>query len=685
MSTFRPIRHPQAQGGGGLIVAMLVLAIVLPLVGIAMNYTSAHARMARRERDYLEANAACESAIEYAYAKWKDWVKTNGGRVPLVGNCDNTLSPNVGATTVGAQTLLNGSKKFAGATLMSLNIEPVDATDVPVDGALAADAQKAKMRVLIPLQSMPRRYGRTYIYRCTARTTVNSGGTTLSTKLVRYFRKADASLWQAMMWFEGDLELFPTPAMPLYGWIHTNSNAYLAHANNSNELTINSDFTYTGNSSTLHKGDASTIQNDAGLVYGVTYLQQLIEPGWANWKPPVWNNGGYSAQVSNVTRIDPLSKPRDEVVNTADADHNNDSLREIIERPVDTDGNGKRVKDDDSTDFKERRYYTSADLKIIVNRSTAVAVGDRIKILDKDDNRLTGTFVNNVVNQALGKDATTGLPSTKTLYDYRQAGNVTSASAPAAYTANGDITATNIDVSKLTPLLDGYTGYQGGVIYFKDETPTDTAGVSNQRAARLQKGGTLPTIGMTFVTEDGVYIHGDYNTGTTYDATTGAITAQPNSNATTGADPLQNVVGTYAIKPAAICGDAVTFLSNAWQDVYDATTPTNSRVSLPTTYNSAFMSGYVPTDTTSSSTAGVRSGGGINFPRVLENWNGQALTYHGSMVQLYDSQVFNSPWVPSIYGAPKRPWNFENRFIDNPPPGPLEFTEYSRGRFIRTN
>ncbi|HSH94024.1 MAG TPA: hypothetical protein VK968_07750, partial [Roseimicrobium sp.] len=381
MSMHIPSRQRLQEAGGGLLVAMLVLAVVLPLVGVTLAFTSNHARLARRDRDYQENDVACQAAIEYAYAKWKDWVKTNGGRAPLVGNCNGSVSPSVGISTTGAQTLLNGSVKFAGATVVSLVVEPVDATDTPISSTLTDDAQRAAMRVLIPLQNMPRRYGRTYIYRCTAKTTTNSGGTTLSTTVVRYFRKADASLWQAMMWFEGDLELFPTPAMPLTGWIHTNSNAYLAHANNADNLTMNSDFTFAGEPTTLHKGTNSTTKDAEGLVYGVTYLQQLIEGGWSNWKEPVWNNGGYDAQVSNVNRIDPLSKPRDEVINTSDADTNNDSFREIIERPTDTNSDGKRTAADDSTDFKDRRYYSSADIKIIVNRSLTT-VGDRIKVLD---------------------------------------------------------------------------------------------------------------------------------------------------------------------------------------------------------------------------------------------------------------------------------------------------------------
>jgi hypothetical protein len=226
--------------------------------------------------------------------------------------------------------------------------------------------------------------------------------------------------------------------------------------------------------------------------------------------------------------------------------------------------------------------------------------------------------------------------------------------------------------------------FTNGVIYFKDETPLNTTGVNDAKALRLIKGGSLPNGGMTVVTEDGIYVQGDYNTGTTYDASTGNIVNSPPSNQTNG-DPLQNTVAGYTLKPASLCADAVTFLSNGWQDSYSYQTATSGRVGSPTTFNTAFLSGHVPTNSAwdSADDSTTRSGGGINFARVLENWNGNALTYHGSMVQLYDSKVFKTPWTPYIYGAPKRLWYFENRFLNDPPPGPLEFTEYSRGRFYR--
>jgi len=692
MKTLFFIPRHRRESGHGTLLALTVIAILFPLVAICFTGTGTLTTLAKRDRNYAACNAAAEAAMEYAFAKWKAWIKNNGGRVPTVANCNNTSSPSstqLGITTAAVQAIFDATKKFDGATITELTIEPVDANDLPINGSLSADQQKTAMRTLVPLESLPRRVGRAYNYRVTATVAMPARRKPVTTRVMRYFRKADASLWQAMMWYEGDLELFPTPQMALYGWLHTNSNAYLAHAANTNNLTLDSDFTFAGSPSTINAGTKSEIKNTLGLIYGVSRLQEEMEPTWQSWKPPVWAGGGYDTQVSNIQRLDPLPVRREEAINTTDSDLNNDSLREIIERPTDTNGDGKRTAADDTVHFQDRRYYNMADFKIIVNRSAA-AVGDRIKILDRNDVRLdpaTNTFAANVITLALAKNSTTGLPATKDFYDYRQAGNVTSSSASASDKTEGHVTVTNLDVSKLTPLLNNPSNasyFTNGVIYFKDETPLNTTGVNDTKALRLIKGGSLPNGGMTVVTEDGIYVQGDYNTGTTYDATTGNIVNSPPSNQTSG-DPLQNTVAGYTLKSASLCADAVTFLSNGWQDSYSYQTATSGRVGSPTTFNTAFLSGHVPTNSAwdSADDSTTRSGGGINFARVLENWNGNALTYHGSMVQLYDSKVFKTPWTPYIYGAPKRLWYFENRFLNDPPPGPLEFTEYSRGRFYR--
>ena len=87
-----------------------------------------------------------------------------------------------------------------------------------------------------------------------------------------------------MMWFEGDLELFPSPDMTLFGWTHTNSNLYITHANNANNLHMKSDVSFQGSTSTINKGANSVVQDGNGLIYGVSYLQELNESQWSSWK-----------------------------------------------------------------------------------------------------------------------------------------------------------------------------------------------------------------------------------------------------------------------------------------------------------------------------------------------------------------------------------------------------------------
>jgi len=211
-----PLRN--RESGNGILVALTTIAILFPLVAICFNKTGGVTNLTRRDRDYVACNAAAEAALEYTFAKWKAWIKANGGRIPTVANCANTSSPattQVGATAAGAQAFFNATLKFNGATVTELVLEPVDGNDIPISSSLSADQQKSAMRTFMPLESMPRRVGRAYNYRATVSVQMPSRGGPAVTRLMRYFRKTDASLWQAMMWYEGDLELFPTPDMTL--------------------------------------------------------------------------------------------------------------------------------------------------------------------------------------------------------------------------------------------------------------------------------------------------------------------------------------------------------------------------------------------------------------------------------------------------------------------------------------
>src|SRR5262249_47810215 len=129
---------------------------------------------------------------------------------------------------------------------------------------------------------------------------------------------------------------------------------------------------------------------------------------------------------------------------------------------------------------------------------------------------------------------------------------------------------------------------------------------------------------------------------------------------------------------------AVTFLSNAWSDA-NASQSVTSRDASNTTYNVAIMSGFMPSgyQPASGSQYGY-SGGANNFPRFLEDWSNKYCTYHGSMVELYQSKVAPGRWDTGvIYRPPLRRWNFDTNFKATAPPGSPDAVSWSRGTWSK--
>ncbi len=150
---------------------------------------------------------------------------------------------------------------------------------------------------------------------------------------------------------------------------------------------------------------------------------------------------------------------------------------------------------------------------------------------------------------------------------------------------------------------------------------------------RLVNGGTIPSGGFTVASENPIYIQGDYNT---------------------------------ANEPAAVLGDAVTILSNDWDDSNDLSYSARNAVTT-TTINTAIVSGNV--ESTGPTAGGEYSGGLENLPRFLENWAGTELQYSGSVVCLFESEKATEQWGKSnVYSPPDRIWSY-GMDVNNMPPG----------------
>lgn len=190
-----------------------------------------------------------------------------------------------------------------------------------------------------------------------------------------------------------------------------------------------------------------------------------------------------------------------------------------------------------------------------------------------------------------------GIISTTTFYDAREGENVTS------YDLN------------VGAMFDSGYAPANGILYFSQLS------MASYPALRLQNGSTLDAP-FTVVSENPVYTQGNYNS-----------------------DPSNK-------QPAAILGDAVTFLSGAWNDG-DSWGSKYDRYASETTVNASILTGNVET------TSSAYSGGFENLPRFLEVWSGTDFNWMGSMVNLWEAVQADGSWDGSYYSPPNRNWSYD--------------------------
>jgi hypothetical protein len=173
---------------------------------------------------------------------------------------------------------------------------------------------------------------------------------------------------------------------------------------------------------------------------------------------------------------------------------------------------------------------------------------------------------------------------------------------------------------------------------------------------------------MTLATNDPLYVKGNYNAdGTVSTATSTTSARYP--------DDWNSTSRTSATEPpAALAGDAITLLSNTWNDANSGAAIGSRTPTGNLEISAAFLTGNVPS-------AGTTYSGGVeNFPRFLENWDNSSTTVaiRGSMVCLFKSSKATEGWpgTGTVYNAPKRLWGFNELFRTGvyPPGTPVSRT-----------
>jgi len=181
----------------------------------------------------------------------------------------------------------------------------------------------------------------------------------------------------------------------------------------------------------------------------------------------------------------------------------------------------------------------------------------------------------------------------------------------------------DVDIQKLnaSPAFVTIVNNNSNVIIYGSDRRNEGDAVVED-TFRIVNGAQLPAKAFTFASGNAVYVKGDFNT----------INKQV----------------------AGVAADAFHVLSNSWNDA-NSTLSLGSRQASSTTVNTAILSGNpIPAP-------GLYNGGVENSIRLLETWGAsQTLTYSGSIVILFNSQLATNSWTVYAHTPPTRVWSYDS-------------------------
>jgi Tfp pilus assembly protein PilX len=385
-----------------------------------------------------------------------------------------------------------------------------------------------------------------------------------------------------------DLEIAPGPPMTFNGRVHSNSNIYMINSS----AKFDSYVTTVGDTYRYLKRDPSTRGSnpqikDTGGAYQSLNFDHEYDHNFNNaWTPLQWMNAAMST-FGGLLRDSTMGVQ--EIIPPIPDLFYDPANPDVISHQMIEKGTAL-----DSPDMQAAKLYYQADLKILTDGAGITTA------TDKNDNPvdLSGCNV-----------------TTKNFYDKRE---------------QATMTVTEVDIAGLQSCGKAPAN---GIVYVSRD--------GAHQGVRLVNGSQLPSQGFTVVSENPVYIQGNYNT--------------------------VNKV------PAAVLGDAITVLSNNWgPNNSDAkgNQATSNRPATGTTVNAAFALGP-----DQESSVGQGNGQLENVIRFLEDWSGDTFTYNGSLIALWHSLQATGDWRccgdsgSNYYNAPNRVWGYDPLFNTSIPPG----------------
>ncbi|MDQ8198058.1 hypothetical protein QEH56_07870 [Pelagicoccus enzymogenes] len=659
------MRQNLSSKRGGALAATFVIstAMVLVCTGILSHSLTERKINARHELRLISKNAS-EALAEYGFAqlRHKFDTRTNFTLTSLQpGTTDALALPD---PSLFGSVLDHENSQLVGGTIPDY---PTQLTFIdPNDPANEFDPLKGQA-------VYARNIG---IY---AKAVVHDprGGTPIESYVSQKLQVRDAPLFAHAIFYNLDLEISPGPKMEIHGPVHTNGDLYLQGIDGVDfhyPVSTAKDMFYGwGTDKRAAQGSGGErlqnghvkFKNRSGQLVSMKVNGNYMDSNLANWREFASNrwNGNLLTQEHGIEVYKPVAFPnyQPDDPSTHDYDPIN-SGHALIEPPV--------ASSDPAYDpeIEKQKLSTKAGLYF----SWDVETGE-VRAFDRERNEFDISAL-----QGSGSDY---------LYEIKE-------NAFLDRRRNKWIDILDFNVGKLKQLIENtdtsipsrhignydpdipnsfYHPDQkwNGIVYFETSTSSSNAKDQarlNYSGIRLWGGETdvagqgIPSRGedpgMTFVTNNALYVRGHFNADGTLHGTTSSYNSA--------------IVPEIGEVPVALYGDSVTILSNNWNDSVTSSKPGASSTEVA----AAIVSGLIPSDADNN---GKSSGGVHNFPRFLENWSGRDLYIRGSLVCLYESEADDSAWQINYYSPPGRKWGFSELFLNGTfPPGTPLLRTYRR-------
>jgi hypothetical protein len=664
--------NPSSQRGSILVITLVFVIIIAVAASSVFELAATSYRLSMRNQLQAEARAVAESELEYLFYRFKMVVVTgnSASAAPLVLS-NEEISDNATLPTTVREPFLSQHLAAGWRVRRSLVLDRG-----PISGRIpgtrkVGDYTYVVARVeVLPPEKNP------------------FADADASVRIGRRFINSNTSIFQYSIFFQGDLELNPGNDVTIYGDVVANGSIYMGPRSGF-ELKLVDQVRYLKSGFFNKDNDGNTTySNPAAPPVPVT----LVAPTFATssetqletMDEPENLLGGIDAKVTSKDRPD-LFGPSgalnpDSWTAAQQTTAENNVYRSLIVPPPSAANsneypNASGATADDNV-IAVRRAYNRADLILTVetNGSITFSAPELSTKGNEDLNAYLTTTVPVLTDFNPNPDPA-AVTYVKNLYDKREGKNVK---------------ITEIDIGNLKTALDNLRALDpgnpahfrfNGLLYvnLKSSSSSSPAAVRLVNAATIPRNPALSpldepdetirdrtALGFSIATNGGIYVKGNYNT-----------------------TPIFNADATTRPVPAMLIGDAITVLSDAWNDADAAadfspniagSTTIRRAADVPLTINAGLLTGNIASDNAGS------SGGAQNLVRYLEDWTGRTVTFNGSLGRLFQSAHFVAPYAGSIavsyYQPSNRNFEYDLNMRSFRPPGSPETTAFSRGSFF---